>query len=167
MEIKFHSFVDVITNSSTTIYMQCTDNTIALTKELIDSLLQVSESDKKAEDLFDFSIKADYDYETDTLSEMEESDEQELIKLFSSAGFAKEEIEKIRKNENNEWADGCEKLLDKIAKGEIEPYAGYGTNCNDWDTRRLIITAKNNDKFSIDLAAKINSIFSVDGERDG
>lgn len=60
--INYHSFVDLITNSSTEIYISCHTKSVEYLKELIDSLLKASGSDKKAEELFDFKItKEDYD----------------------------------------------------------------------------------------------------------
>lgn len=54
--IPFHSFVDVITNSSTQIYVQAGDNTIKALKELIDNILKSGNSQATADDLFEFSL---------------------------------------------------------------------------------------------------------------
>lgn len=62
IEIKVHSFIDVITNSSTEIYIGCHDNTVQYAKDLINSILAIAKSDKTADDLFEFEIK-DPEYE--------------------------------------------------------------------------------------------------------
>lgn len=55
--IPIHSFIDVITNSSTEIYI-CTHNkTIEYAKEIIDSILACAGSELKADNLFDFFIE--------------------------------------------------------------------------------------------------------------
>lgn len=54
---KFHSFVDLITNSSTEIYIKATDHTIASVKSMIDHLCKMVGSDKRADDLFEFSLE--------------------------------------------------------------------------------------------------------------
>ena len=56
MLLKIHSFVDVITNSSTTIYTQFRKSAIKDSYEMINEILKLGGSDKKAEDLFDISI---------------------------------------------------------------------------------------------------------------
>jgi len=51
--------VDVITNSSTTIYTQARDGSIDTLKAIVNSLLEVAGSDLKADDLFTFEISSD------------------------------------------------------------------------------------------------------------
>lgn len=58
-KIKIHSFVDLITNSSTEIYIRASDKSIETLKKIIDNLLELGESKYKADDLFDFSLKLD------------------------------------------------------------------------------------------------------------
>ena len=54
--IPVHSFVDLITNSSTEIYIQATDKTIETIKKIIDNLLENTNSKLKTDDLFEFSL---------------------------------------------------------------------------------------------------------------
>lgn len=56
MRINVHSFIDVITNSSTEIYVQAGENTINTIKELVNILLKETESTKTADDLFTFEL---------------------------------------------------------------------------------------------------------------
>jgi hypothetical protein len=59
LTINIHSFVDLITNSSTEIFVQATDQTVKSVKKLIDELLKLGNSQYKCEDLFDISLMAD------------------------------------------------------------------------------------------------------------
>lgn len=54
--IKIHSFIDVITNSSTEIYVQASESTIKSVKELVNGLLKMGGSTKTADDLFTFEL---------------------------------------------------------------------------------------------------------------
>ena len=47
-----HSFVDLITNSSTELYIEATEKTIESIKNLIDKILQLGDSKLKCDDLF-------------------------------------------------------------------------------------------------------------------
>lgn len=55
--IKIHSFVDVITNSSTEIYIQATERTIEQIKVLINSILELGNSKVTCNDLFEISLE--------------------------------------------------------------------------------------------------------------
>ena len=70
--IPYHSFIDVITNSSTEIFVSCHGKTKETLFALINSLLAVAESDKKAEDLFDIKMSRDYVYDDETEEELED-----------------------------------------------------------------------------------------------
>lgn len=54
--IPIHSFVDLITNSSSEIFVSDTENTVTALKEAIDSLLKLIKSDKTCNDLFDVKL---------------------------------------------------------------------------------------------------------------
>jgi hypothetical protein len=57
--IKIHSFVDVITNSSTSIYVESSESSVKMTKELIAKLFKASNINKSVDELFDIYIEAD------------------------------------------------------------------------------------------------------------
>ena len=58
--IKIQSFIDIITNSSTEIYIQAGDFTIKGIKEIINTFLRFSNcKDYNADDLFEFEIVSD------------------------------------------------------------------------------------------------------------
>ena len=70
MKIKIHSIVDLITNSSTEIFISSHKNTKKELLALVDEILKASGSDKKAEDLFDVKITTQYtDYDKDDAKE--------------------------------------------------------------------------------------------------
>ena len=56
LTIPLHSFVDLITNSSSEIFVQADENTIKSVKKLIDNLIKASGSDKTADDLFEIDL---------------------------------------------------------------------------------------------------------------
>ena len=85
IKLNLHSIVDVITNSSTMVYIMATTKSIDLAKKFINKILTFSGSDKTADDLFDFSIEINdekYLY-TDYLADCksDELDEKEILSL--------------------------------------------------------------------------------------
>jgi hypothetical protein len=57
--IHVHSFIDLITNSSTEIYIQASDKTVAAIKQVIDGILVAGGSAKRCADLFEVSLDKD------------------------------------------------------------------------------------------------------------
>jgi|GEM_PF-5269719 len=75
LKIAVHSLVDVITNSSTVIYVQVHDKTVKFMKEFIDYFLKKSGSKKTADQLFEFKMEMDPDLKSDRISDiMDEED---------------------------------------------------------------------------------------------
>lgn len=56
IKINIHSLIDVITNSSTEIFVNSHANTIRYFKELIEDLMKCMDVEGKAEDYFEFYI---------------------------------------------------------------------------------------------------------------
>ena len=56
LTIPIHSFVDLITNSSTEIYVEATESTVSAIKELVNSLLKAGGSTLTCDDLFTISL---------------------------------------------------------------------------------------------------------------
>jgi len=71
LKINVHSFIDVITNSSTEIYVSVGTNTVNFIKNIIDTTLKMAKSDLRSDDLFIFDIESDgenwYGYEESSL----------------------------------------------------------------------------------------------------
>lgn len=159
LRVNVHSFVDVITNSSTVIYVQCTNETTKLAKDLIDTILKAANVKQTASDLFEFSIEPNECFK--------DSIRYELIDY-------KEHIQKIDKYKNVTDAEIDKKyetiakdLLDAVSSKKIPEPDGWAENSDGWNQETLVITAKDNSKISIDLAIKIQQIFEIDGQRDG
>jgi hypothetical protein len=56
MLIPLHSFIDVITNSSSEIFVFADNNTLKAIQKLVDNLLKVAGSTKTSEELFEFDL---------------------------------------------------------------------------------------------------------------
>lgn len=63
LKLKTHSIIDVITNSSTEIFISSNNKTIEVAKEFINSLLKATGSKKEADDLFDFITLPEFHHE--------------------------------------------------------------------------------------------------------
>ena len=55
--LRIHSFIDIITNSSTEIFVQANDETIKNIKLLVDNILKIGGSSLRCDDIFTMSIK--------------------------------------------------------------------------------------------------------------
>jgi len=55
-KIPFHSFIDVITNSSTEVYIKAHDKARETVIEVMDKILKQTGSDKKTEDIYDVKV---------------------------------------------------------------------------------------------------------------
>jgi hypothetical protein len=62
LSIPIHSFVDIITNSSTEIFVTASERTITSIKELVDCILKGAGSSLRATDLYEFSLSKPYRY---------------------------------------------------------------------------------------------------------
>lgn len=56
LRIKYHSFIDIITNSSTEIYVSVGDWSVNAVKDLVNGMLKIAKSDKTCDDLFEISV---------------------------------------------------------------------------------------------------------------
>jgi hypothetical protein len=61
ISIRLHSFADLITNSSTSIYVAASESTIKSVKEIVNSVLKIGGSTLTADDLFTFELSKDED----------------------------------------------------------------------------------------------------------
>lgn len=133
MKIIIQSLVDVITNSSTTIYQTANEDSIYYMKNIINGILLAAGSDKKADDLFDFSIHINDIY---TYKE-----------FLYERGCITEEVF------NDDSINTIEKILEKIIK-EIPDYPGE-INFNSY----IKITTKDNNKEANKLLGIIEDIY--------
>ena len=54
--LEVHSFIDIITNSSTEIYVSVGDWSVNAVKDLVNGMLKIAKSDKTCDDLFEISV---------------------------------------------------------------------------------------------------------------
>jgi hypothetical protein len=162
--IPMHSIVDVITNSSTVIYVAGTKSSGKYMHELINTILKESGSDKKSEDLFEFTVAPNFDYWLDNFTEnileewVDEEDER-LAHYNIPADFDDldwKETEKVARRVFNQ----------AVAEGDTETLE-YDNGYDDYIKDNLVMTSKVNDKFTLELTSTIEKIFEIDGGRDG
>lgn len=159
IKLGFHSMVDVITNSSTTIFTY-SDGSVEPAKKLIDEILKLMGSELKSDDIFFIDTFVEGDYYTEQLYEGDDSclpegfeelgwqEKSEIVR-----GIVSESIEKVlRGDERPQW------MID-ADNGQYEYY--------DYPTV-LYITPKD-DRY-IPLAEKLNKFLystSANAFRDG
>lgn len=117
--IKIHSFIDLITNSSTEIFIQTHEKTLDATKDLVNKILLAAGRSEKAEDFFDFKVIENLNYE-------------EYRKDYESD---EEYFEENSNPDDGDYVDGD-----------------------------IVLTPKNNNKKTINLADEVKKIFNIDGQ---
>ena len=154
MKLSIHSFSDVITNSSESIYVSATEKSIVMVKELINYFLQKAGSDKKADDLFTFELILDEALVERILDEM---DDDQLVNLVD-----KDFIDLHGKDLQEKQAEEVRRL---VKEGKIDPDS---YSC-DYSRREdsLIITPKDGPEEELDLTAKVRSIFDISAIMNG
>lgn len=98
IKIPLHSVIDLITNSSTEIFVY-SENSLKPAKELINEILKLQGSDKTCDDVFDLKITMD-DYQIKNLIEYGELDED--VQLELQKDITKHVVE-IQNGEKPEW----------------------------------------------------------------
>ena len=141
--IPVHSFVDVITNSSSEIFISADDGTVKAVKELINNLLKGVGSDKTADDLFDIVVGIEVDNPTPYDKRKPGEPWRITVPIDSDAG--KEQLEENDRIQGN---------------GD-----GYGNDLN------IIVTPKEGTNENIVLAAKtlgnLTGLFGMEAYRNG
>jgi len=150
--IKIHSFIDVITNSSTEIYVRASQSSIDSVKKLVNSLLAFAGNKQTADDLFEFKL---VDYGVDDRLRCAAYEELERVdKSFSGKDWM----------EHHKLATAfVQSTKDLIAQGESTPNWYYNaeteTETEYHDSIGLEVTARANDA-NAELAAKVMSNLS-------
>jgi hypothetical protein len=116
MIVKFHSVIDLITNSSTVVYTYSGASAQAC-REMIDEIFNTLNVDKKCDDVFSLSVLADQDvYEDWRDSHENDEDEEDLDDEDED-----EELEDEEDDEpEDEDEDDISKLMDDIMYGRVE-----------------------------------------------
>lgn len=105
--IPIHSFVDLITNSSSETYISATSATVQSVKEIIKNLLSLADSSKTADDFFDIDIGYDDVYIDEKLKEFAKSIGIELGK-YNDCFLTETNINKIKEFvDNNPDLEDC------------------------------------------------------------
>lgn len=150
IRIRVHSFCDIITNSSTTIFVTTHGKSIQMLKEFIDYLLKNAGSTMKAEDVFNFRIDPDEDWLEDEFEGLKEVD-PELTKKIAMAQASKKGVwDQVRKLKTNY-------VLEKILNNEIEV-----PNTGELREDTLMIIPKNNTKDAKSVTEVIRQIFEIE-----
>jgi len=99
-KISFHSFIDVITNSSTEVYIKAHDKAKETVIEVMDKILKQAGVDKKTEDVYEIKIvgpevdRDEYGYSD------EEWEEMSNIKIGDT--YYRSEL-----SDEEAWGDDC------------------------------------------------------------
>jgi len=165
--VNVHSMVDVITNSSTEIYIFMKGNAVETAYEILNEILKIADSDKKAEDLFDISIEPmDWEYISDVYWD-------DLCDDRIPSGIATEEEKKLLEENTGEYSYGREAIVPflknhpEIAKEYTEDIEDGWGGFNRAAETKLLIKSKNEDKNTLDIFDKFMSLFNIEASRNG
>lgn len=158
IRIKVHSFCDLITNSSTTIFVSTHGKSIQMLKEFVNYLLKNAGSTKKAEDLFTFRIDIDEDWMADKFEDDEIEVPEELGKKIallqnSAAKDSWRQIQKLK----------IDFIREKLDNNEIEVPQDDEPQRED----TLVIIPKNNAKDVKDVTKVVREMFSIEESYEG
>jgi len=107
VKIQVHSMIDLITNSSSEIFVD-SENSLKPAKELLQELLKINGSDKKVNEVFEISIELD---RNDIESYLMDSCEYEDEDLYEELGLA--QISDYKKRSKH-----AEKIAQEIVDGK-------------------------------------------------
>jgi hypothetical protein len=163
IKLNIHSVVDVITNSSTTvfIYQNCVDEV----KELVQEMLNLSsDTDKTPSDVFHYGVFAEDHYYMDHISDEEDEEDVPQVTASYDTPEYKEQIKKQK-----EWLLN---LKISIIKGEIEKpdwMERAETNYDEYEVGtelNLIVKDENYAQFVKKIQKLLNGV-TADGYNDG
>jgi len=144
--IPMHSVVDVITNSSTVIYVSAHGSSIKLMKEFINTLLKATGSDKTSDDLFEFSTAVNFEKWSER---MEYYYEDEMPEGYDDMEY-------------DEGIAALRKMYDQsVIDGTTEDVFEYGAQ------KDLVMVVKGDDKLTINLVEQVEAIFEIEEEYNG
>jgi len=131
LRIPFHSFVDVITNSSTEMYVKVSEKCIDATKEIIEKVLEASGCGKKFDDLFTIRIEGpevDMDEFFDTIEDKTQARVEQIMEenddITRNQARKKAEAEFKCKSPTSNWGDvevlGDDSIIIEAKDGKME-----------------------------------------------
>lgn len=170
--IPVHSIVDVITNSSSVIYTEAKDNSIALAKDIIDSVLKAAGSDKTADDVFNFSVTVYpddlFEYLSDKIDYVEDEDDddaKEFVDRIPNLSVLKKALDydNFRKKNGDPDYDKREAALKAWENDNKEAIAalfkGVESNVQEGMPATLVVTTK--DGVDIEFAKNAVAMFDI------
>ncbi len=131
--VPVHSFVDVITNSSSEIFVSATDSTVAAAKEIVNNVLSSGGSLAKCDDLFKVSLLYHVRYYDDG---EEDTVEKEFDNEADAAKFRSENADKFGGDYDAEWNDLVIEAIDPTnedAKKAAESLSSFFSTFNTWE----------------------------------
>jgi hypothetical protein len=177
LRVNVHSMIDVITNSSTEIFLIMKNNAVKGMFEIIDEILKVGESGYKATDLFTVNLEHDYtriaENFVQTHSKKWKSDKRHEEFPNDEVKVLMEGVEAIKEKAGWKYTEMSKYFKDKIipyilnneeAMEKYSYYEGYGGYSGDeimvdsW----LVVKAKNQDKSTMDIWNKITNLFDAE-----
>lgn len=147
VRIPFHSFVDLITNSSSETFVCASKSTVTAIKKLVENLIAASGGTTKADELFDFEIVYtcnDADYNEHEMTEAQivakkaelEAKEKELDERESKTDSISERKKIQTEREELDWSFGDDD------SGEGAPTSSVRVTVKDKTNKSAVAAAK-------------------------
>lgn len=164
--MKFHSRVELITNSSTSIYSTATKKTVEEIKNFVDLALQLAESAKTSDDIFDIMLVPSSDAIETALDEgfedLDENDEPEFFQHLTP-----DERVVCQKYYDASWKDRKEFLPEvEVIMGKLLT-EGKFTFSSDWGERNNTQSVRIQDKNGNTIPEKITGSLDQWASYDG
>jgi len=147
MLIRVHSVVDVITNSSTVVYTMASRGTINAIEAMVDSILEATGYDRRADDLFEFKLAYDEDMVQDWRKE-------HLTGLDPDFG-------------EKSWRERGV-ILEQMKLDPPDWWDDYEPSDYEYENIYVSVTAKDETFAGTALAlSKLHDLFRLEGDRNG
>lgn len=160
IRIPVHSIVDIITNSSTVVYVNSTSNTIDYTKKFLNQIIKSVGVDGDVDDYFDVTLELTESIALEWFENMDSGEIQELLEGYKKyKGVIYDDLK---------WEEQKTVLKDvsnRIMIGEIKKPDRWGLDREDRDQRELFIKPKKG--VPINLTKQVHEIFELEGSYDG
>ena len=151
IEIKVHSFIDIITNSSSEIYVQASSRTIDSVHKLVNAILSMGNSQVKSEDLF----------------EMELIDEGKEERYDETLAWERDRDEWLSKNQGKTEEDYLDEACDGVdLENHLNDYFGYEDETRSSVRMRVklkdSVKSSSNSEIAIKILGNLTGLFSID-----
>lgn len=132
VKIAIHSLIDLITNSSTEIFVDCT-NSVQPAKDLLQELLELNGSDKKVDEVFDVTLEEDYNNLSDYIEYYLEEDEayDTIIENY-----------KINEGEYSDREKEIDKLIKDYQAGKVD------LNIDSYHVQKHLVVTSKDEKYN-------------------